>query len=257
MYSPPAGQGGRRKQSRIVINVEDDAKKKGARGGGRGFFGRIGRGGRALSVASLVVLGLLLLALVAGLFWWQSHKRSPSYSLALLVDAARRDDAQTFDQLLDGERVAQSLAPQVTEQALASVGGRGALPAPRRQIEAALPNLLAGMREQVRAEMSNGVKAAASRGRAENMPFFVLALMPSLLGSVKEEGDAATVLIDKGDNRATELSMKREGERWRVVGVKDEELASGIASRIVAGLPAQPPAAAPQPTPRRRREGQR
>src|SRR3712207_8127247 len=56
-------------------------------------------------------------------------------SLALLVDAARRDDPQTFEQLVDTDRVAQSLAPQVIDQALASVGGKGALPAPRRQIE--------------------------------------------------------------------------------------------------------------------------
>ncbi|HEV2765994.1 MAG TPA: DUF2939 domain-containing protein [Pyrinomonadaceae bacterium] len=257
MYSPPAGQGGRRKQSRIVINVDDGKQKSAARGGGRGFFQRIGRGGRALSVGALVVLGLLLLAFIAGLVWWQSYKRGPAYTLALLVDAARRDDAQAFEQLVDTDRVAQSLAPQVIDQALASVGGRGALPAPRRQIEAALPNLLAGMRDQVRAEMSNGVKAAASQGRAENMPFFMLALMPSLLGGVTEQGDDATVRIDKGDNRAAELSMKREGERWRVVGLKDDELAAGIASRIVGGLSAQPPAPAPQPTPRRRRAGQR
>ena len=258
MYSPPAGQGGRRKQSRIVINVDDGAKKKGARVGGRGFFSRIGRGGRTLSVGGLVLLALLLVALVGGLVWWQGHKRGPSYSLALLVDAARRDDAQTVDQLLDHDRVAQSLAPQVIDQALATVGGMGSLPAPRRQIEAALPNLLAGMREQVRAEMMNGIKEAASRGRAGSVPFFVLALLPRLMGSVSEEGDAATVSIDKGENRTTELSMKREGDRWRVVGVKDDQLAAGIAARIVQGLASPAPSApAPQATPRRRRAEQR
>ena len=257
MYSPPAGQGGRRKQSRIVINVDDGAKKKGAPGGGRGFFGRIGRGGRALSVGGLVLLALLLVALVGGLVWWQGYKRSPSYSLALLVDAARRDDAQTVDGSIDSDQVAQSLAPQVIDHALASVGGMGSLPAPRRQIEAALPNLLGGMREQVRAEIMNGIKEATSRGRAGQMPFFVLALLPRLLGSIREEGDAATVLVSKGDGRSTELSMKREGERWRVVGVKDDELAAGIAARIVKGLaPSTPAAPPPQATPRRRRAGQ-
>ena len=256
MYSPPAGQGGRRKQSRIVINVDDRAKKQGA---GRAVFRRMGRGGRLLSVAGLAALVLLLVLLVVGLVWWQSYKKGPSYSLALLVDAARRDDGATVEQLLDGDRVAQSLAPQVLDKALASAGGMGSLPAPRRQIEAALPNLLSGMREQVRAEVAGGVKEAAAQSRAGSMPFFLLALMMPFTTDIVPQGpDTATVALTKGENRTTELTLKQEGERWRVVGIRDDELAAGIAARVVGGLSA--PTAAPPPRPQngtRRRTQQR
>ena len=44
--------------------------------------------------------------------------------------------------------------------------------------------------------------------------------------------------------------MRRDGERWKVVTVKDDALASEIAARLAASLP--PPAAAAAP---RRRQG--
>jgi hypothetical protein len=45
--------------------------------------------------------------------------------------------------------------------------------------------------------------------------------------------------------------MHREGDRWRVVTVKDERLAADIAARLASSLPA--PAPAPQPQPPRRK----
>jgi hypothetical protein len=45
--------------------------------------------------------------------------------------------------------------------------------------------------------------------------------------------------------------MKREGDRWRVVNVKDDRLASDIAARLATSIPANAPAP-PQPQPRRK-----
>ncbi|MGH9901277.1 MAG: DUF2939 domain-containing protein [Pyrinomonadaceae bacterium] len=235
MYSPSSGEGGRPKQSRIVIDV-DSLQRQGARNKG---LRRLGRGGRILSVAGLIVVAALLVAGIGGYLWWQSYKKSPAYSLALLIDAARRDDSQAVEQLVDTDSVAQSLAPQVIDKALASVGGRGTLPAPRRQIEAVLPQLMPYARDQIRAEIAHGVKEATAE-RGGDMPFFLLALaVPRLLEGVKEEGDSATVVFKVGE-RPVELSMRRGDERWKVVGIKDEQLAANIAARVVGSLPSQP-----------------
>jgi hypothetical protein len=56
----------------------------------------------------------------------------------------------------------------------------------------------------------------------------------------------------KAGDRPVELTMRRDGERWKVVTVKDPQLASEIAARLASSLPAanQPPP--PQNQPRRR-----
>ena len=109
MSSHPAGGGGGRPKSRIVIDVDKvaaDAKGRTRRGG---------RARKALGVGALVTLGLLAAAAVGGYLWWRSYQKGPEYSLALLVDAARRDDLRAVDEMVDSDRVADGLAPQVVE----------------------------------------------------------------------------------------------------------------------------------------------
>jgi hypothetical protein len=235
MYSPPAGEGGRRKQSRIVVNVDDIERQRARARAARGQFSkRLGRGGRILSLAGLAVLGLLLLVALAGYLWYQSYKKSPAYSLALVVDAARRDDTEKINELVDADRVAQSLAPQVVNKAMASVGGMGTLAAPRKQIESALPILLPGLREQMRTEIARGVKEVGAK--TGDVPFPLLALGVSrACEEIKEEGDAATVVFKAGE-RPVELTMQRAADRWKIVGIKDEELAANLATRVIGTI---------------------
>ena len=235
MYSPPAGEGGRRKQSRIVVNVDDIERQRARARAARGQFSkRLGRGGRILSLAGLAVLGLLLVVALAGYLWYQSYKKSPAYSLALVVDAARRDDTEKINELVDADRVAQSLAPQVVNKAMASVGGMGTLAAPRKQIESALPILLPGLREQMRTEIARGVKEVGAK--TGDVPFPLLALGVSrACEEIKEEGDAATVVFKAGE-RPVELTMQRAADRWKIVGIKDEELAANLATRVIGTI---------------------
>ena len=218
--------------------MRDEAREK--RRGGRGLS--------KLSLAALVVVGLLLVALVGAYAWWRSYKRGPAYSLALLVDAARRDDMQTVESLIDGDRVAQGFVPQVIEK----LTGAGALlpPQARPAVAAAVPQLLPRVRETVREEVARGVKAAA--GEAGDTPFIVLALGMSRAADIKEEGDAATAIFTR-EGRQTEFIMQRSGDRWKVVTVKDDELAAGIAQRLAASIPQGAPPPPAQNQPRRRR----
>ncbi|HWS52693.1 MAG TPA: hypothetical protein VN228_01090, partial [Pyrinomonadaceae bacterium] len=120
----------------------------------------------------------------------------------------------------------------------------------RASVGAALPQLLPRVRETVREEIARGVKAAAAG--AGDTSFVLLALGMPRAAEIKEEGDAATATFAR-EGKQTELAMQRSGDRWKVVTVKDDELAAGIAQRLAASIPqtvAPPPA---QPQPRRRR----
>ncbi|HEV2862626.1 MAG TPA: hypothetical protein VGX48_16550 [Pyrinomonadaceae bacterium] len=223
-------------RSRIVVDVARvQAEAQSSRKGGRRR--------RALSIAALVVGALLLILLVGSYTWWQSYKRGPAYSLALLVDAAQRDDLPAVEAMIDGDQVAQGFIPQVIEK----LTGAGATlpPEARARATAALPQLLPRVRETIREEVARGVKEAAGQTGAR-YPFFILALGIPRAADVRETGDAAAVKFNRGDQQ-TELSMQRSGDTWKVVNVKDDELAGRLATRLAASLPTGPP-----PGPQRR-----
>ncbi len=220
---------GRGRKSRIVIDVARAQAEAKARRGGPGSRRR-----RILSIAALTVLGLVLVVLVGGYAWWQSYKKGPAYSLALLVDAAQREDVPGVEALIDSDRVAQGFIPQVIEKL--TVGG-GPIPTlPRGAVTAALPQLLPRVRETMREEIARAVKGFAE-GAGGEKPFVLLALGVPRVAEIKEEGDAANVTFKAGE-RPVELSMQRDGERWKVVAVKDDEMATGIAARLASSVPA-------------------
>lgn len=198
---------------------------------------RFGRRGRALTVGALAAVALILLLALGGYAWWRSYRRGPAYSLALLVDAARRDDLKAVEAMIDGDRIAQAFVPQVIEK----LAG-GAVPLPpqvqRGQLSAAIPLLIPRVRETMHEEIARNMKAIAEQA-GKDVPTPLLALGISRAAEIKQDGDAATVSFKSGE-RAIELSMQRAGERWKVVAVRDDALAADIAARLAASLPAAP-----------------
>jgi len=235
------GAGGGRR-SRIVVDVaraQAEARK------GKGRLG--GRAGRFLSLTALIVIGALLVLLVSAYAWWRGFEKSPAYSLALLVDAAQRDDKQTVESLIDADQITQGFIPQVVEK----LAGQGSqlTPQARAQLNTALPQLIPRVRETMRDEIARGLKDLRG-GDTSSTPFFVKALGVRGLTDVREEGDTAAVAV-KQEGRALDLTMKREGDRWRVVNVKDDRLATDMAARLASNIPTAPPAPAPN-QPRRK-----
>jgi hypothetical protein len=188
-------------------------------------------------VTGLVVLGLIVALLVGSYVWWQGFKKSPPYSLALLLDAAQRDDTQAVESLIDADKIADGFAPQVIE----SLAGPGSQlpPQVRAALPAVIPPLIPRVRETMRDEIARALKELP-QNEASRLPFFAKALGVRQATNVEERGDAATVKFKAGE-RPVELSMRREGERWKVVTVKDPQLASEIAARLAASLPAATP----------------
>ena len=231
------------RRSRIVIDVdrvraEAQAKK------GRSFGGRARR---VLGVTGLIVVAVVLVLLVGSYMWYQSFKKSPPYSLALLLDAAQHDDVQAVETMIDADQIAQGFVPQVIDN-LAGTGSQ-LPPQARASLTATLPTLLPRVRETMRDEIARAMKGL-SQNDSSSLPFFVKALGVRQMATVVERGDAATVNVKAGE-RSVDLSMRRDGERWKLVSVKDPQLASDIATRLAQSLPAAPQPS-PQNPPRRR-----
>jgi hypothetical protein len=222
-------------RSRIVVNLDEPQPKGGPRAARRAGSGGGGKGRRILLIL-LVLFAFIFVSIAAGLyFWWQSYKAKPNYSLALVVDAAQRNDMTAFDELVDMDRVVDNFVPQVVEKAGAQ--SSFALPggAMRKQLQAQLLKLAPQVKQRVREEVAGQVKELSAR--AENKPFFLIALAMPFVVDTKDEGDTAHVNATLKD-RPIELTMQRSGERWKIIGVKDDVLVSRILENVTRDLPA-------------------
>jgi hypothetical protein len=251
MSTMPGDRAKKGKRSRIVVNVEPkppvergaavDSWRKTFRARRTG-----GRRRRALLVAAIPLVAIVLLLFGAGYWWWQSFKSSPSYTLALVVDAAERDDRAAFEQLVDVEGVSRSVVPQVIERVR---GGDNALqiaPQVRRQIAQNAQVWLPGVREQVRDVLMAETKGLAERGGARDYPFFVRALALSRVaettdaGNDEQRGMRKTVTF-KVNERPVEFGMRAnvESDRtaWMVESVKSDELATRVAEQVAKTFP--------------------
>lgn len=215
------------KPSRIVISFE--RARQMAHVPKRGS-----RGAKILGIIA-IVLGVIALGLiVGGYFWWQNYKTKPAYSLALLVDAVQRNDTAAFDEIVDTDKIVDAFVPQVTEKAFGRYSNAltGSL---RKQIESLVPTLLPSIKDKVHDEVVAQVKELGAQ--AEGKSFIIVALGIPYVVDITEENDAAKATVKLKD-RTVVLSMQRNAERWKVIAITDDTLASRIADNIMKDLPA-------------------
>ena len=248
MATSSTGTSGRQPRSRIVIDVEQ-ARQSAGGGGNRRRGGRTTttRTRKVLTVIGLVVVAGLSALLVGGYVWWRNYQTSPAYSLALLADAAQRDDLRTVDELLDSNRVAENFIPQVTDKLIEGGVPVAQTEVMRRQIALLAPQFLPGVRDALRDEVVRGVKEAVARSGRQQMPFVLLTLaVPRVIESVGDvnepggEADVVKTVTVKINDRPTILTMRQNGARWKVVAVRNEDLTATIAARVAASLPSLP-----------------
>lgn len=230
MSAPVQNDPPTQKRSRIIINLERALHIQPQPGQPYGAPAKRRKWPIVLGIIGFVLLGLA----VGGFIYWQNLKSKPAYSLALAINAAQRNDAAAFDEVFDTDRVAESFAPQMIDEAKARFG-TALTPAMQQRVEALIPTLLPQVKESVRGEVMKHVREATTR--AEGKPFFLVALFISYYAEIKQQGDTAAVSA-KANDRSVELTMQRADKLWKVIGVHDPELAKRLVDDIAKNLPA-------------------
>lgn len=183
---------------------------------------------KILKFFGVALLLFLIISAVGGYFYWQSLKNTPQYSLALIVDAARRGDQKAIDALIDTDAAVDDFMPQITAKAV-ELYGRNLPPATIARIEQVAAPVLPAVKQRARAEIPDLIREKTKK--FENVPFWAIVIGADRFLDITQEGDKAFVKSKMLD-RPLELTMKRSGSRWQVVGLKDEELAKQIAEKI-------------------------
>lgn len=180
-----------------------------------------------------IIVGLLLLLIagaigVVGLLYYEGLKETPQYSLALLVDAAKRDDGAQIDELVDFDNVVDDFVPQITDKAI-DLYGRGQPPQVLARVEDLAKPLLPAVKERARAELPRVVRERTER--LGYVPFSAMVLAADKYLDIAVTGDKA-VVVSRLRDQPLHIKMQRSGTRWKVVGVTEEQLALDIARKI-------------------------
>lgn len=182
---------------------------------------------RVLGILGGLLLLLAIAGLIGGYFYWQGVKKTPQYSLALLVDAARRDDKDQIDKIVDTEAVATNFIPQITDKAV-ELYGRNLPQGVISKVAQVVGPLMPGIKGRAREELPKLIREKTQK--FENVPYWMIALGAERAIDIKIEGDTAKV-ISKIPDKPLELKMKRNGDLWQIIEVKDEALAKKIAEK--------------------------
>lgn len=216
------------RRQRLVINFDqrDTARNVQRR--------RKRRWPKVLAGLAVTAVALVVLVAVGLFFWWRHYQTTPAYSLALLVDAAQRNDMASIDQVVDTDMIVADLVGPVAEKAGGRYG-RTLSATMHLRVSALVTVLLPRAKESIRAELTKRVQEIAQQ--SEPKPFIVVALGLPYLVNIATEGDSAKVTATVKD-RPIELTMQRNDRRWKVSGIKDDRLVQRIVDELMKDLPA-------------------
>jgi hypothetical protein len=182
---------------------------------------------RVLGITAGTALVLMAIAGLGLYLYYQSFKDTPQYSLALLVDAAKRDDQQTVNDIIDIDAVVEDFMPQILRKAI-ELYGRGAPQPVIDNVSKLVEPLMPAVKDRARAQLARVIRDRTERyGR---VPFFMMVFAADRYLNIEVTGD--TAIVRSIENNRLELKMRRDGDRWRVVGINDDQLATDIARTI-------------------------
>ncbi len=220
------------RKNRIVINLDQATTtgRVGARPSVRGSR----RWARVLAIIAGICLTILGIVVAGGFIWWRNYQTTPAYSLALVIDAAQRDDIGAFRDHLDDEQITKNLVASVREKASSRYGLAltGAL---QRRIDDLIPTLMPQSMDLIHSEVIKQIKEFSLQ--AESKPFIVVALAVSSFAAISVDGDNARAVPPLPD-RTIEILMRRDGNRWKIVDFKDDLLVQKVVDGMMKDLPA-------------------
>jgi len=214
-------------KNRIVINV--DQARMPVRSG---VAARRRRWPKVLALLFAICAVIVLIAAAAVFFWWRNYQTTPAYSLALVVDAAQRDDMAAFTSHLDDEALAKNLEGSVRDKA-SSRYGFALNQTLQGKIDGLIPTLLPELKDRIHAEVMKEIKGFSAK--AESKPFVFIALAISSIATITTEGDNARALVPE---KKIEVGLRRDGNRWKVVDFKDDVLVQRVVDGMMKDLPA-------------------
>lgn len=183
---------------------------------------------RVFRIALVVVAAIAVLGGTGCYFYWLSFRSTPQYSLALLIEAARNDDRKAVGELVDIDRVVDDFVPQITGSAV-EIYGRGLSPQTVLNLSNVAAPILPAVKDRARSELPRVIRERTSKFGF--MPFPAIVLGAEKYLNIKITGDTAHI-TSKIPERPLEIRMKRAGDRWQIVGVRDDELARDIARTV-------------------------
>ena len=211
---------------RIVVNLESRATS--ARQKPRRRWLRI------LALVAALILGVIVLAFVGLFFWWRNYQQSPGYSLALLVQAAQRNDKDELAKLMDDEEIARNMVGRVNQK----TGDRYGLamnPNVKQQLDQVVSSSAPALKQTVHNEVLNEIKELG--GSDEPKPLSVVLIMIRSLVTVTTEGEVAKAAVNSG-NRTFEIMMRRDGDHWKMTVLNDERVVQRVVDSVMKDLPA-------------------
>jgi hypothetical protein len=183
---------------------------------------------RVLKISAAVLAVIVAVAGIGGYLYWQSLKSTPQYSLALLIDAARNDDQAAINELIDSDAAVDDFVPQVTSKAI-ELYGRGLPPQILARIERLAAPLMPAVKDRAREELPRLIREKTAK--FENVPVAAIVFGADKYLYIQTTGNESTVK-SKLPEHSFEVRMTKSGDRWKIVGVRDEKLATAIAQKI-------------------------
>src|SRR6476660_2288870 len=109
----------------------------------------------------LIFVGIAGLV-VGGFFWWRHYQTTPAYSVALIIDAAQRDDMVAFGKQVDDDAIARNLVTEVTKKA-SDRYGVALNTSLERQIDFMVPSLVPSLKDTSHQEVVKELKEIAAK----------------------------------------------------------------------------------------------
>jgi hypothetical protein len=173
----------------------------------------------------LVIVGV---AVLGGYLYWRSFIDTPQYSLALLVDAARRGDQAQVDEIVEIDSIVDQFLPQITGKAI-EMYGRGLSAQTIARVARVATPVMPALKERARVKLPGLIRKKTER--FESVPFAAMVIGADRYLDIEPDGDTA-VLRSKLPEHSFEVRMQRNGHGWKIVGVQDDGLATEIAQKV-------------------------
>jgi len=217
-------------RQRIVINLDGPGTEATQRSKTSGNKQR--RWPRVLGILALLVVLFVVVAAVGGYFLVRRYQSSPTYALALMFDAAQRNDAAEFQKRVNDEEIAKNMTATLSQKAAARYGG-SLNSSVQQKIDSTMQSLLPRVKQTVHDEFLSAMKAASPEQRS----FISIVGAVQQLMTVTTNGDSAKA-TGKMAGRDIELGMRRDADGWKVIDVKDELLVQRVVDSVMKELPA-------------------